>query len=61
MHKNRQEPFWSVPAFVHIVLPGLVQSILFRDQTVGRQTTFFTTKDLMGDSYPEWNPIGVVG
>ena len=35
MRKNRQEPFWIVPAVVCIVLPGLVQSIPFRDQTVG--------------------------
>ena len=33
--KNRQEPSLSVPAAVYIVLPDLVKSIPFRDQTVG--------------------------
>lgn len=35
MRKNRQEPFWSVPAVVYIILPGLVKRIPFREQTVG--------------------------
>lgn len=35
MRKNRQEPFWSVPAVVYIVLPDLVKSSPFREQTVG--------------------------
>ena len=35
MRKNRQEPFWNVPAVVYIVLPDVVKSSPFRVQTVG--------------------------